>query len=277
MPLRRSWSPVALALAAAAALVARPLAAQIGTPPPDSSPHTAPHTQPHTAPHVDPHIAPHALPQQVQPAAEAPSTLPTAGGASAHLRLTPARRRAAGDSGRAVEIERALLAYLARYADVRDAERDGYERYLRGVRQPVYHYTSRRHAVRAAFDFDPARPTSLLYRDEGRGRLVLVGAMYTTPARASMDELDRRVPLSVARWHQHVDICVPPRHEPSRWLETDIGRPRFGPTGTIDTREACHAVGGRFHERIYGWMVHADLVATPHGPRVSWAGKHEGH
>ena len=145
------------------------------------------------------------------------------------------------------------------------------------MRQPVYHYTSRRHGVRAAFDFDPARPTSLLYRDEGGGRLVLVGAMYTAPARVSMDELDRRVPLSVARWHQHVDICLPPRHQPSRWLETDIGRPRFGPAGTIDTREACDAAGGRFHERIYGWMVHADLVATPQGPRVSWAGKHEGH
>ena len=41
----------------------------------------------------------------------------------------------------------------------------------------------------------------------------------------------------------------------------------------------CDAAGGRFHERIYGWMGHADLVATPQGPRIDWSGamKHEGH
>lgn len=274
MPPRRSWSPAVVALVVTVPLVAPPLAGQVVSPPP---PDSAPHTAPHTAPHVDPHGAPHTASHEPRPAGAPPATLPTAGGASAHLRLTPTRRRAAGDSARAAEVERALLAHLARYADVRDAERDGYERYLRGVRQRVYHYTSRRHGVRAALGFDPARPTSLLYRDAGGGRLVLVGAMYTAPARASLDELDRRVPLSVARWHQHVDICLPPRHEPARWLETDVGRPRFGPEGTIDTREACDAAGGRFHERIYGWMVHADLVATPQGPRVRWAGGHEGH
>src|SRR5213078_2379927 len=87
-----------------------------------------------------------------------------------------------------------------RYGDVRSAEADGFRRFLPGVRQPVYHYTSWRSALAAQFRFDAVRPTSLLYKEGPRGTLVLVGAMYTAPARASFDELDRRVPLAVARW-----------------------------------------------------------------------------
>jgi hypothetical protein len=200
--------------------------------------------------------------------------------ADSHLRLTPVRPAAPGDSARTATIERLLLPYLARYADVRDAERDGYAPFAPNVRgQRVLHYTSARHAVRAAFAFDPARPTSLLYREDERGRLVLAGAMYTAPAGASEEALHRRVPLSAARWHQHVAICVPKRGERARWAETERGRPRFGPAGTIATRADCEAAGGRFHERLFGWMVHANLVRTPAGPRIGWAEEHaaDGH
>lgn len=43
----------------------------------------------------------------------------------------------------------------------------------------------------------------------------------------------------------------------------------------IATREACEAAGGRFHERIFGWMVHANLVREADGTRrIVW---HEEH
>jgi len=37
-----------------------------------------------------------------------------------------------------------------------------------------------------------------------------------------------------------------------------IGRPVFGPFG-VSTREDCDAAGGRFHEEVLGWMVHANI------------------
>jgi hypothetical protein len=179
-----------------------------------------------------------------------------------HMRLTPARTATAEDRRRAAEVAAMLRGAIDRYRDVRAAERDGYAMFLPGVRnQPIYHYTSNRRAMKAAFHFDPAAPTSLLYRrDSTTGAMVLIGAMYTAPKRASLEELDRRVPLGVARWHQHVAICVPPRGERERWGEKERdGRMRFGPAGSIATREACHAAGGRFIPQLFGWMVHANV------------------
>jgi hypothetical protein len=180
-----------------------------------------------------------------------------------HMLLTPMRAASAGDRERAAGIERALRSAIEKYRDPKAAEADGYRMFLPGVKnQPVYHFTSNRRAVKAAFRFDPAQPTSLLYERDSSGTLRLVGAMYTAPKRASLDDLDARVPLSVARWHKHVDICVPPRGARERWAEKDAdGRMRFGPAGSIATREACDAAGGRFIPELFGWMVHANVFA----------------
>jgi hypothetical protein len=40
------------------------------------------------------------------------------------------------------------------------------------------------------------------------GGYELVGATYTAPRNESSPELDMRVPLSVAQWHAHVNICA---------------------------------------------------------------------
>lgn len=194
--------------------------------------------------------------------------------ANPHLRLTPTRPATADDRRRADSLVATLRRALEPYRDVRVAERDGYAQFLRGVKnQPLYHFTSNRRAMKAGFRFDPAQPTSLLYRKDSAGAFVLVGAMYTAPARASVEELDRRVPLSVARWHQHVNICVPTRGERQRWAERESdGRMRFGPAGAIATREACDAAGGRFLPRIFGWMVHANVYESD-----VWGDEHRGH
>ncbi|HEY0970143.1 MAG TPA: hypothetical protein VGE02_04090 [Gemmatimonadales bacterium] len=199
--------------------------------------------------------------------------------ASAHMRLTAARTPTGDDSARAARIERELLPVLARYADVRAAERDGYEMFAPEVRtQRVYHFTKRSHALRNSFGFDPARPTSLLYTRDEAGQLVLSGAMYTAPARADEDALDERVPLSIARWHLHTNVCVPGRSERARWAEREDGQMRFGPAGAIATEEACDAVGGRWRDHVFGWMVHANLVHTASGPRIEWIDDHrDGH
>jgi hypothetical protein len=32
--------------------------------------------------------------------------------------------------------------------------------------------------------------------------------------------------------------------------------PKFGMAGSISTKEACDAAGGKFVPRVFGWMVH---------------------
>jgi len=78
--------------------------------------------------------------------------------------------------------------------------------------------------------------------------------MYTDRRDASDAELDQRIPLSMARWHQHLDLCMPPQ---GTGLKAMAGpHPQFGPRGTISTAAACAAAGGRFVAHLYGWMVH---------------------
>lgn len=183
--------------------------------------------------------------------------------AMAHMRMTSPRRATAADSARAAAIVATLRDATAKYHDVRQAEADGYRMFAPQVEaQRVYHFTRRRSAIAEAFRFDPARPTSLLYVKDRDGRMKLLGAMYTAPKRTSEEELDRRVPLSMARWHRHVDLCVPSRGARQRWAERDSsGAPKFGPAGSIVTEAACEGEGGRWLDSVFGWMVHVNAWA----------------
>lgn len=194
---------------------------------------------------------------------------------SDHLRLTPERPATAADSARAAELLATLRSSIERYRDVRVAEAEGYRMFAPGLKnQRVHHFTNGRRAIREHFRFDPTQPTSLLYRRNGEGELELLGAMYVAPRRASLDDLDARVPLSIARWHAHIDVCLPPRREPERWREMEDGRMRFGPAGAITTEAACDAAGGRFHEQLFGWMVHVNVFAED---GEVWGEHHSGH
>ncbi len=122
--------------------------------------------------------------------------------------------------------------------------------HLPNVPQPEYHFTNYGHGFLEAFTFDPARPTSLLYRKTADG-YELVGAMYTMPKRASEEQLNERVPLSVATWHLHTNLCMPPRDERKTADYT-----KFGLHGSITTQDACDAAGGKFRPVVFGWMVH---------------------
>ena len=187
-----------------------------------------------------------------------------AGGAiqmSPHLRVTPARAATAADSARANAIVDSLRRSILKYRDVRAAVADGYVRFSPERRQRVVHFTNRDHAARNDSTFDAARPTSLLYRRQPGGGLVLAGVMYTASKDASIAQLDARLPLGIAQWHLHTNVCVPKRGEGERWRETRDGIPVFGPQGGISTRQACDAVGGQFRETEFNWMVHVDLAA----------------
>jgi hypothetical protein len=174
-----------------------------------------------------------------------------------HMRLTPLRSPAPGDSARAAEVLAVMRRELGKYREVRAAEADGFRQFLPGAGAPIQHYTKFRWALQSRNGLDPARPTSLLYQRGADGALTLVGAMFTAPPQTSDAELDARLPLSLARWHQHVNWCIPPLADARRrWSETKNGQPVFGPKSPIATAEACEAVGGRFQPRLFGWMLH---------------------
>jgi hypothetical protein len=170
-----------------------------------------------------------------------------------HMYMTPPRALRAGDQQKADAIVAAAKEAMAPYQDYRKALADGYTIFLPNVPQPIYHFTKREYGFAAAFRFDPSKPTSLLYKKTADGGYKLVGAMYTDQVRASEDELNERIPLSIARWHQHINFCKAPKGQEAAYFGPDA---KFGLRGSITTREACDAAGGEFRPHLFGWMVH---------------------
>jgi hypothetical protein len=167
-----------------------------------------------------------------------------------HMRMTPHRPATPAALRRAAEISSVLRRSIARYRDYRVAIADGYRPFLENVPLPEHHFTNYRFGFLNAFWFDEARPTSLLYRKTPDG-WELQGAMYTAPKNASLEELNDRFPLSVAQWHAHVNICLPPRGQ-----GRNVDWTKFGPAGWIATADDCDVEGGRFLPQMFGWMVH---------------------
>ena len=169
-----------------------------------------------------------------------------------HMRVTVKRAERTGDRDRALRLVDETRRVIAPYQDHRRAVEDGYQPFLAQLPLPEYHFTNYRYGFKANFFFDAEEPTSLLYVKEGDG-YRLTGVMFTAAAASSLDELDRRVPLSVAQWHLHTSICLPPK---GRGIEMLQKKARFGFDGSIATLEECEAAGGRFFPRLFGWMVH---------------------
>jgi hypothetical protein len=169
---------------------------------------------------------------------------------SEHMFMTSPRKATAEDERRANEIVEQLRAGIEKYKDYHVALNEGYKIFHPEFPQPEYHFTNYKNGFMEAFSFDASRPTSLLYKKTSDG-YELVGAMYTMPKRATEEQLNERVPLSVAMWHLHTNLCMPP------WGQRgSADMTKFGLHGTIATEEACDAAGGHFHPVVFGWMVH---------------------
>lgn len=179
-----------------------------------------------------------------------------------HMKLTTVRPLTDADKGRADSIVQTLRRALEKYKDSNAAMKDGYQPVLAHLPLPEYHFTNYRFGLLQAFTFNPERPTSLLFRKTGKG-YELAGAMYTAPKRFTEDQLHARIPLSVATWHAHVNICMPTRNV------TKPDWSRFGPRGTIASVEDCGRAGGRFFPQLFGWMVH--VYPYEQDPARTWA------
>ncbi|HTV04527.1 MAG TPA: hypothetical protein VME86_04100 [Acidobacteriaceae bacterium] len=187
-------------------------------------------------------------------------------GMALHMRFTALRPLQPGDKQRATAIVADAKEAMAPYQDYRKALADGYHIFLPNVPQQIYHFTNSANAIEAQIHFDPLKPTSLLYRKISDGGYKLIGVMYTDRVTASEDELNSRVPLSIARWHQHVNFC----RAPIGHIRESFGpHPKFGALGSINTRAACEAAGGTFYPHIFGWMVHVYPYETD--PKKIWS------
>jgi hypothetical protein len=170
----------------------------------------------------------------------------------AHMHMTELRKPQPGDEAKAQQVVDEARPALERYRDYKVALSDGYRIFLPNVPQKMYHFTNWLYAMGAAVSFDPTKPTSLLYEKHGSD-YKLIGAMYTAPVTFTEDQLNQRIPLSVAQWHQHVNMCRPPQGQAFEMLGKHA---RFGLNGSISTREECDAAGGTFMPHVFGWMVH---------------------
>ncbi len=169
-----------------------------------------------------------------------------------HMHMSALCGTRSGDAEKAQAIVDQVRQAIEKYKDYHVALADGFKIFLPNVPQHMYHFSRWQNAVGEAFRFDATQPTSLLYEKTAAG-YKLIGAMYTAPYRFSEDQLNDRIPLSIAQWHQHVNMCRPPKGQEREMLAKN---PRFGLAGSISTREECDAAGGTFVPHVFGWMVH---------------------
>jgi hypothetical protein len=169
-----------------------------------------------------------------------------------HMKMTRFRDPKPGDQEKAVQVIAAARNAAEKYRDYKVALADGYKIFLPNLPQKQYHFTNYWYGFEASRHFNPEHPTSLLYEKQGDG-YRLIGVMSTASKDASEAELDSRIPLSIAQWHAHVNLCVPPE---GRKKEMWGSQAQFGLQGSIATKEACDAAGGKFLPQVFGWMVH---------------------
>ncbi|MGA9882709.1 MAG: hypothetical protein WBQ34_03210 [Candidatus Acidiferrales bacterium] len=170
--------------------------------------------------------------------------------ADPHVYATVLRSGASGDAQRAQEILDILRRSMANYKNYRVAVADGYQPFMLKTEQRLYWFISNRNAYASAYEFNPGHPTSLLYK-KTKGTFELEGAVFTAPKTATESQLNDRVPLSVARWHENVNLCVALKRAAKQAADLK----KFGLDGTIVTKDACAVAGGRWVPQVFGWMV----------------------
>ncbi len=170
-----------------------------------------------------------------------------------HMYVTPLRTPRPADEEKAKAVVATVAAAIEKYKDYKKAIADGYIQGNPEVKQIQYHFTNEAYAREADTHFDPAKPTSLLYISTPTQHFKLEGVMYTARPNSTEDELNERVPLSVAHWHMHIKFCGAPADKVNEYLGA---HPKFGMFGSIHTKAACDAEGGTFMPTVFTWMIH---------------------
>ena len=189
-----------------------------------------------------------------------------------HMKMTALRDTKPGDAERAAQVAEAARKVAEKYTDYKVALADGFRIFMPNVPQKMYHFTNYGNAFEAVIHFDPGRPTSLLYekRDDG---YKLISVMYTAAKNAGEDELDQRIPLSVAQWHAHINLSLPPRTgERKFWCHTrNLGCKALSPHKLPATPLAENS----FPKSSGGWCM-SIRSRTSRKTSGQWSGKPKG-
>jgi hypothetical protein len=183
---------------------------------------------------------------------------------SLHIAYTALRPENDADKARAATLLTDLQHALAKYQDYHVAEADGFKPFHPEFKDPVVDFMKDGHGIKAAVTFNPSVPEWLLYQHTPDGGYKLIGATYIDVKDTSEDQLNERVPLSVARWHRHVNLCFPTRSSDTKtedWL-------KFGSYGSITTKQACDAAGGSFYPQESDWMI--QVHPWEQNPKLVW-------
>jgi hypothetical protein len=170
-----------------------------------------------------------------------------------HLCMTPLRPKQPGDDEKAKALVEQVKAAIEKYKDYKKALADGYVIANPKVVQPQAHFNNDANVRLADLMFDPTKPSSLLYYRTPTQRYKLEGVMFTDSTSATEDQLNQRIPLSIARWHEHTNFCAAPAEKVKFYFGD---HPKFGMFGSIHTKEACQAEGGTFFPVVFSWMIH---------------------
>src|SRR5271169_746612 len=176
---------------------------------------------------------------------------PSMAAMAGHMYMTPLRPKQLGDEEKAKAVVAQAKATMERYKDYRKALLDGYVIANPKLKQPQYHFINNANTREADLHFDTSKPTALLYRRTPMKQYMLEGVMYTASPDATEDELNQRVPLSIARWHRHQNLCVAPEDLAKDY---QAAHPKFGMFGSINSKEACEAERGTFLPHVFTWM-----------------------
>jgi hypothetical protein len=170
-----------------------------------------------------------------------------------HMCITPMRPKQPGDEEKAKAVVAQVKASIEKYKDYKKALADGYVIANPMVDQPQAHFTNAVNVRLGDTQFDPTKPSSLLYFKTPTQRYKLEGVMFTDRPSATEDELNERIPLSIARWHEHTNFCAAPA---DKVKDYHGNHPKFGMFGSIHTQAACQAEGGTFMPLVFSWMIH---------------------
>lgn len=178
---------------------------------------------------------------------------PSMAAMAGHMIVTPLRPKQPGDEEKAKAVIAEAKATMERYQDYKNALADGYVWLNPKAKQTQYHFENNANAHEAETHFDPTKPSALLYRNTPHKQFKLEGVMYTAGQHTSEEELDKRIPTSIARWHEHTNFCAAPENKTQEYFGA---HPKFGMFGSIKTKEACEAEQGTFYPYMFTWMIH---------------------
>ena len=121
------------------------------------------------------------------------------------------------------------------------------------IPQDIYHFANVQSFAEAQTTFDLAHPSALLYKKVTDG-YQFVGVMYSAPANMTAEQLNQRIPISIAPWHLHVNFCLPGGDTEQTLFQANS---LFGLTGTISTRLSAHRwVALSIPRCMAGWCIY---------------------